>query len=138
MLATGARPLGTPALRVDHFSTAPIAHALPRQQRCRALAEAVLISTVDAASISMATSEAFQARMDPAIAVAAAVAAVPPILFWVRIALNEQRRRRETEEKERARLVRWRPAQESAPHRPRPHPRPPAPPQELKKKLFGD
>jgi hypothetical protein len=65
-------------------------------------------ATVDAATAA----QSFEAKIDPAIAVAAAVAAVPPIVFWVRIALNEQRRRREAEEKETAR-------------------------EELKKKLFG-
>jgi len=66
-------------------------------------------ATIDATATA-ATS--FEAKADPAIAIAAAVAAVPPILFWTRIALSEQRRRREAEEKESAR-------------------------EELKKKLFG-
>jgi hypothetical protein len=49
--------------------------------------------------------EAFEARFEPQTAVAAAFAAVPPILFWARIAIAEQRRQREAEAKEEARKV---------------------------------
>jgi hypothetical protein len=98
-----ARPLQTSGAAPDHFAALAISPLrVPRPQPCRALPEAVVIATIDA---TVAASEAFEARVDPAIAVAAAVAAVPPILFWVRIVLNEQKRRREAEEKERARLV---------------------------------
>lgn len=54
----------------------------------------------------------FQPQMDSSVAVAASIAAIPPILFWARVLRAEQRRRQEVEDKERAR-------------------------QELKKKLFG-
>ena len=63
----------------------------------------LLEATIDA--ITTTGADTFEPRADPAIALAAAVAAVPPIIFWIRIALNEQRRRREAEDKERAREV---------------------------------
>lgn len=80
-------------------------HALSPPKAFPMLIEATIDATATAAT-------SFEAKVDPAIAIAAAVAAVPPVLFWVRIALSEQRRRREAEEKESAR-------------------------EELKKKLFG-
>jgi len=70
----------------------------------------VLIEATIDASATAATS--FEAKVDPSIVFAAVFAAVPPVLFWTRIALSELRRRREAEEKESAR-------------------------EELKKKLFG-
>jgi hypothetical protein len=49
----------------------------------------------------------FEAQFSPMTAVAAACAAVPPILFWARIALAEQRRRKEAADKEAARKASW-------------------------------
>jgi hypothetical protein len=55
--------------------------------------------------------EAFEPQLSPGIAVAAAIAAVPPLLFWGRIAVSEWKRqqglareRQEAEGRERARL----------------------------------
>lgn len=50
-------------------------------------------------------SDVFEPRLDPRIAVAAVVAATPPILFWIRVARAEQRRKMEAEEKEKQREV---------------------------------
>jgi len=61
----------------------------------------------------VSVSSGFEPHMDPIIATAAAVAAVPPLLFWIRVVIRERRRKQEIENKERARL-------------------------ELKRKLFGD
>ena len=48
----------------------------------------------------------FEPRLNPAVAVAAACAAVPPIVFWARIAINARRRVVEEEERERERAAR--------------------------------
>ena len=50
-------------------------------------------------------SEGFEPRLDPSIAVAAIMAAIPPIVFWVRVIQAERRRRLEAEQKEREREV---------------------------------
>jgi hypothetical protein len=55
--------------------------------------------------LTASESTSFEPRMDPGIAVAAVAAAIPPILFWSRVVLAEQRRKREAEEKERTRQV---------------------------------
>lgn len=82
--------------------------------RLRALPGAHLLQLADQLmSVSTAAPGTFEAQLDPSIAVAASFAALPPILFWIRVALAEQRRQSEVAQKERARL-------------------------ELKRKLFGD
>ena len=48
----------------------------------------------------------FEPVLSPGIAVAAAAAATPPIVFWARIALNARRVAKEAEAKEAARLER--------------------------------
>ena len=48
----------------------------------------------------------FEPRLNPGVAVAAACAAVPPIVFWARIALNARRKVMEEEEKETQRAAR--------------------------------
>lgn len=49
--------------------------------------------------------QGFRPVLDPSIAVAAVIASLPPILFWIRIASNEMRRRKEVEMKEQQRQV---------------------------------
>jgi len=48
----------------------------------------------------------FEPRLNPGVAVAAACAAVPPIVFWARIALNARRKVMEEEAKEAERAAR--------------------------------
>jgi hypothetical protein len=47
----------------------------------------------------------FEPQMQPEIALAAALAAVPPILFWFRVIMRERERAQEIEARERAREV---------------------------------
>lgn len=49
--------------------------------------------------------DAFGPQLNPAIAVAASVAAVPPLVFWGRVLLNARRRVIEDEQREQDRLV---------------------------------
>ena len=66
-------------------------------------------SVVDA----VAETVAFSPQMDASIAFAALFAAVPPVLFWIRVVKREKERQQEADDKEKARL-------------------------DLKAKLFGD
>ncbi len=50
--------------------------------------------------------QTFEPVFNPAIGAAAIAAAIPPIIFWVRVVAAEQRRQKEAEDKERAREVR--------------------------------
>ena len=81
----------------DHFQT----HQSSRRRRTQKpppRAQQQLFTLLDVASTSLA---AFEPRADPAIAVAAACAAVPPLVFWGRIAISESKRRKKLEEEER-------------------------------------
>lgn len=49
--------------------------------------------------------QSFQPVLDPSIAIAAVIAALPPVLFWAKIAFNEIKRRKEAEMKEQQRQV---------------------------------
>ena len=49
--------------------------------------------------------QTFEPVFNPAIGAAAIAAAIPPIIFWVRVVAAEQRRQKEAEDKERAREV---------------------------------
>ena len=91
-----------PCISLDHFTPR---HSTPQLQHSRhaIIQPKALPMLIEAALDATAATSSFEAKIDPAIAIAAAVAAVPPILFWTRIALSEQRRRREAEEKETAR-----------------------------------
>lgn len=48
----------------------------------------------------------FEARLNPAALVGAACAAVPPIVFWARIAVNARKRVKKEADDERDRLAR--------------------------------
>lgn len=50
--------------------------------------------------------DTFGPQLNPAVAVAAAVAAVPPIVFWARVFYNARKRVVEDEQREAARKVR--------------------------------
>lgn len=86
---------------------APKSLAHPRPQGCtpHALPElaqelAVLLEAVPPTP----PTGSFEPQLSPAIAVAAALAAVPPILFWYRVASNAIKFQRDIDEKEAARL----------------------------------
>lgn len=53
--------------------------------------------------------EHFEPQLSPAIAVAAAVAALPPILFWFRVFLNASKRLKDQAQAEEDRQVHWHP-----------------------------
>lgn len=69
--------------------SSPAAPLAPRRQRatprCAALPPTIIADAVPALV-------EFEARLNPAVAVAAAVAAAPPIIFWARIALNARKK----------------------------------------------
>jgi hypothetical protein len=107
--------LKRPCFSLDHKFAISRRHCSKPQQPSRhtlgpSTAFPILIeATVDAAT---AVTTGFEARIDPNIAVAAAAAAMPPIVYWIQVVLREQGRIKAAEEKETAR-------------------------EELKKKLFG-
>lgn len=105
-----SRP-GSSALNYTPFSTSVRRYSSRKSSRMArfrsiplAPTEAFTTIVADVAT-TLAPANTFDPVFNPAIGVAAAVAAVPPIIFWVRVVLAEQRRKKEIEDKEKARLV---------------------------------
>jgi len=74
----------------------------PRAPPQRALLPPSLLADVAA----LAVEPTFEPRLNPAALIGAACAAVPPVVFWARIAVNARKRVNKEEADERARLER--------------------------------
>lgn len=104
----------TPERRQQRQSRAPPL----RRRRCRVEVSAFpnfFVILADVVAYSSSASTSFEPRLSPAIALSAALAALPPIIYWYRVAgsvkkrLDEEERvKKEEEAKERERLERLR------------------------------
>lgn len=88
-IAIRAAPL-VPAHAPLRRGRLPLAPLPQPQCLTRSLPEWVVLLNASAPSLT-----SFEPQLSPAVAVAAAFAAVPPLLFWVRIASNALKRQQE-------------------------------------------